>query len=207
MVFGLIGLLFNIVTFPGMFVNGIIQDVFDETYGVPSARLAVDESVDLDEMETTEAALASVSRVLDPGESPGEGERLEHFTNHRAVEEYGDLFGVVLGPFFVTTLLALVLFGGFVGLQLAGIVQGSGGLVWWASFYPGFAVAAHAFPNAEPTEALWDRSTETSSLLRLVGYPLVGVSMLFNALEFLWIDAIYAFALFWVVAAPFGLFF
>ncbi|WP_262179186.1 hypothetical protein [Haloarcula laminariae] len=206
MVFGLVGLVFNIVTFPGMIVNGIVQERFDESYGVPSARLAVDDDVNLDEIPDTEAALAEVSRVLDPGESPGEDERVEAFTNHGAVGQYSDLFGVVLGPFFVTTLLALCLFGGFVALQLAGIVEGTGGLAWWAGFYPGFAVAAHAFPNAEPTDALWDRSKETDSLLRFVGYPLVAVSMLFNALEFLWIDAVYAFALFGVVAAPFGLF-
>ncbi|MFC7075068.1 hypothetical protein [Haloarcula halophila] len=204
MVFGLIGLLFNIVTFPGMFVNGVIQDVFDQKYGVPSARLAVDENVDLDEIERTQEAMAKVSRVLDDGEEPGPDERVEYFTNHAAVEQYRDLFGVVVGPFVVTTVVGLVLFAAFVTLGLAGVVEGTGGLAWWAGFYPGFAISAHAFPNREPTTALWERSKETGSLLRFVGYPLVGVSMLFNALEFLWIDAIYAFALFLLLAVPAG---
>ncbi|MFB6222763.1 MAG: hypothetical protein ABEH86_03695 [Haloarcula sp.] len=53
------------------------------------------------------------------------------------------------------------------------------GLVWFASIYPGFVVAAHAFPNQDPTNALWDRSRETGSLLRVTGYPLALVSMLY----------------------------
>jgi len=206
MVFGLVGLLFNVVTFPGMFVNGVVQDVFDQKYGVPSARLAVDEDVDLDDVERTREAMAEVSRVLEEGEEPGSDERVEYFTNHAAVAQYRDLFGVVVGPFVVTTVVGLVLFGGFVALGIAGVVEGTGGLAWWAGFYPGFAVSAHAFPNREPTAALLERSKETSSLLRFVGYPLVGVSMLFNALEFLWIDALYAFALFLLLPVPAGVF-
>ncbi|MFY4811311.1 hypothetical protein ACOJIV_01185 [Haloarcula sp. AONF1] len=204
MVFGLIGLLFNIVTFPGILVNGIIQDVFNQEYRVPSARLAVDENVNLDEIEKTEEAMARVSRVLADGEEPGEGERLEEFINYHAVTEYRTLFGVILGPFVATSILALVLFTGAVGLEMMGAVSDENGLLWFASIYPGFVVAAHAFPNQDPTNALWDRSRKTGSLLRLVGYPLALVSMLFSLLEFLWIDALYALLLYWAIGMPLG---
>ncbi|MFB6222764.1 MAG: hypothetical protein ABEH86_03700 [Haloarcula sp.] len=100
MVFGLIGLLFNIVTFPGILVNSIVQDIFNQKYRVPAARLAVDEGVNLGEIEKTEQAMARVSRVLADGEEPGEGERLEEFINYHGVTEYRTLFGVILGPFF-----------------------------------------------------------------------------------------------------------
>lgn len=204
MVFGLIGLVFNIVTFPGILVNGIIQDMFNRKYRVPAARLAVEEGVDFEEVEKTEEALAQVSRVLDDGEEPGEGERLEEFVNYHGVTKYRTLFSVILGPFFVTSVLALALFTGAVGLDMIGVVGDGEGWVWFASIYPGFVVAAHAFPNQDPTGALWDRSKETGSLLRVVGYPLALLSMLFSLLEFLWIDAVYALFLYWAVGIPLG---
>ncbi|AEM55644.1 hypothetical protein HISP_00035 [Haloarcula hispanica N601] len=204
MIFGLIGLLFNIVTFPGILVNNVVQGVFNQKYNVPAARLAVDKGIDLDEVENTEEAMARVSRVLADGEDPGEGERLEQFTNYHGVKPYRTLFGVILGPFFVMSTLALVLFTGAVGLEIVGVVGDGDGLVWFASIYPGFVVAAHAFPNQGPTSALWDRSRETGSLLRVVGYPLALLSMLFSLLEFLWIDALYALLLYWTVGIPLG---
>ncbi|PSQ48171.1 hypothetical protein BRD19_07450 [Halobacteriales archaeon SW_7_65_23] len=111
----------------------------------------------------------------------------------------------MLGPFFVTSVLALLLFGVSVGAEAARFASRQENVaLWLVLFYPGFAVAAHAFPNSEPTNALYDRSETMSSPLRLVGYPIVAVSKAVNALRFLWVDALYAIGLYLLVAIPVG---
>ena len=43
-------------------------------------------------------------------------------------------------------------------------------VLWLVLFYPGFAVAAHAFPNSEPTNALYDRSETTLILSDVISW-------------------------------------
>jgi len=201
---GLIGLLFNAVTFPGVVVNQVVQGVYEDKYQVPIERFAIPK--DVDERDFQENPEAFV-RPLGAEESPEDDERAEIIVNYESLEGYSSLFGLVLAPFFVTSILALVLFGVTAGLELSGVVvREDNPLLWLLIFYPGFAVAAHAFPNKEPTDALWNRSKTTKSLLRTIGYPLVALSKLMSLLRFLWIDAIYAIALYLLFALPLGLF-
>jgi len=201
---GLVGLLFAAVTFPGLIVNGVVQQLFVDGYGAPTERIAVPEDPDEETIEEDPAALEQL-RTLGPNEEPREGERVEYFTDYEAVRSYNNLLAIVLGPFFVTSILALVSFGACVGADMAGIIdRESGPLLWLAFFYPGFAIAAHSFPNSEPTNALFSRSRQTGSLLKVVGYPIVALSKLINLLRFLWIDALYAIFLCLVLAIPLG---
>ncbi|MCU4801443.1 hypothetical protein OB920_13775 [Halobacteria archaeon HArc-gm2] len=204
MVFGLIGLIFNVVTFPGMLINGLVQDRFDGTYGVPEARVAFDDDLDVDDADLDEEALADVARVLDDGESAGEGETAEWIVNYEGVERFPDLFKVVIYPFVLTSLLAGAVFAVTGGLIEFGLLSQDGNL-WLIPFWIGFATAAHAFPNQDPTDALWRRSSQTSSPLKFLGYPVVGVSKLINALEFLWLDAVYALVLWAAIGTVMGL--
>lgn len=199
MIFWLVGLVFNVVTFPGMLVNGVIQDRYDERYGVPAERLAIDDDVDLEGEEMDEAALADVARVLDDGESAGADETAEWVFDYDGVERYPDLFKVVLFPLGVTTVVGAAIFTVTALLLTSGVLT-TDGLLWLLPFWLGFATLAHAFPNRDPTNALWRRTRETDSLLAVLGYPIVGLSKLFDLLEFLWIDALYAFGV-WVLVA------
>lgn len=203
---GLIGLLFNLVTYPGLFVNQIVQGVFEELYSIPISRFAVATDFDPDEFKDDPGAIEDQIRELGSEESPGEDEQIEYVVEYDAIESYSNLFGLVLGPFFVTSMLAVLFFTVSVGVELLGLVTRQGNTwLWLLLFYPGFAIGSHAFPNAEPTDALLARSRQTGSLLRVLGYPLVALSKLMSLLRFLWIDAIYAIVLYVLVALPFGL--
>jgi hypothetical protein len=205
MVFGLVGMIFNAITFPGAIVNQIIQNVFEEMYGAPTRRLAVPKEFDEEAIEENPELLQEI-RELREGEEPGEDETLEFVVDYDGIPGYTTLFWVVLGPFFVTSIVALVLYAFTAGIEVVGIVERqSSPLLWLVFFYPGFVVGARAFPNSEPTNELYARSQQTDSLLRLIGYPLVGISKLMALLRFLWVDAIYSLLLYLAIAVPLGL--
>lgn len=205
MVFGFVGMLFNAITFPGAIVNQIIQNVFEEIYGAPTKRLAVPINLDEDAIEENPELLQEI-RELREGEEPREDETLEYVVDYDGIPGYSKLFWVVLGPFFVTSIVALVLYAVTAGIEVAGIVdRQSSPLLWFVVFYPGFVVGARAFPNSEPTNELLARSKQTGSLLRFIGYPLVGISKLMSLLRFLWVDAIYSLLIYLVLAIPLGL--
>jgi hypothetical protein len=201
---GLPGLVFNAVTFPGVLVNEIVQGLFEERSGVATEKFAVPDDLDEAELAENPERLQEI-RAIDADEDPEPHETVEYAVDYETVESYSGLFSLVLGPFFLTSLFALTLFGASVGAELAGLVSRQDApLLWLVSVYPGFAVGAHAFPNSEPTDALLERSRRTASPLRLVGYPVVAVSKVVSRLRFLWIDAVYAVALYVVVAVPAG---
>lgn len=189
---GLIGLLFNLATFPGIIVNALVQRVLAIALDAPMNRVAVDESVeDTSELyEMSDEELHRHARLLGDGESAPEGTREEFVVNYRGIDSYAGVFAVVLGPFFVCSVLAFGLLLFSVPIGLLGEIPHL--IVVWL----GLAVGAHSFPNAGATDALWLRSRAGRSPLRLIGYPVVAVSKLVNALRFLWLDAVYALLLF-----------
>lgn len=276
MVFGLIGLLFNIVTFPGALVNMMVQSVVYERYGAPTRRIAVDESVDIrgnlaDEVLKSDASLAGVDddseaeieegdtrgamfdtettearsdietatgnsetesdsswfeiepekgywfdtkadeevidavRVLGDDEEPADDEKRRRVVDFDAVDRYPNMFKIVLVPLAVMTVLGVAILGLTTWFYTSGVLSDEG-LVSLVPLWLGLSMAAHAFPNRHPTKALLLASRETKSPLRIIGYPIVGVSMLLNMLEFLWADAIYALALWYVIGLALGYF-
>ena len=66
----------------------------------------------------------------------------------------------------------------------------------------GLSVAMHSFPSTGDASSLWHslKGPKSSWLLRLIGYPAVGVIYLGAALSVVWFDAIYAFTI--CFAAP-----
>lgn len=194
MVFGLVGLLFNLATFPGIIFSGLVQRLFAVLFDAPMAHVAVDESVD-DPQELLDRSDEEVREQvvkLDEGEEAPEGMREEFVVNHAGIDSYLGLVLVVLGPFFVSSTLA------FVGFLIAVPLEVVNGILYGVAMWLSFSLGAHAFPNSSATDALWRRSKNGDSLLRVVGYPIVGVAVLVNMLEFLWLDAIYAVVLYWV---------
>lgn len=186
-----IGLLFKAATFPGLIFNNVVQNSTADIYDAPRLRLAVGDGPDAEgpDLDAHEETPSPAIRVLAPGEQPAAHEREEQVLDYDGIESFEGLFGVVLIPFFACSVIALGIYIG--GLALFGI-EGVGLVGIWF----GFAIAAHAFPNAEATNALWRRSKHEGGVLRLVGYPTVALSKLVNQLRFLWIDAVYALLLF-----------
>jgi len=82
-------------------------------------------------------------------------------------------------PFFICSAL------GFVALFRAVPLYEGDPCFWLVPFWIGAAFAAHSFPNDVATGALWEKSGETDSLLKLLGCPITAVSKLVNLLRFL----------------------
>ncbi|SEW21351.1 hypothetical protein [Natrinema salifodinae] len=179
----IIGLLFNIVTYPGMLLNGIVQNHYVRKYSVPVDRLDAEA---LEEMDDDELEDALEGRDVELGGDES-GEVAVDFYD---IDDYRSAFAVTLMPFFICSAVAFAAFILSVPL-LEGDVR-----FWWVPVWLGAAVGSHTFPNAVATDALWEQSQSTPSPLKLVGYPLVAVSKVVNLLRFLWIDLVYALALF-----------
>lgn len=186
MVFGLIGLLFNVVTFPGVVVNTVAQNYYVGKHSVPTETIRlngdveqVDDLAKLDEEEFEDA--------LDVARDERETEEVIDYT---AIESFSGAFAIVVMPFVVSTVLAFLVF--LTGLALFDI----GTPAFYIAFWLGLSFGAHAFPNDGATAALWKRSKSSGSLLRVVSVPVVGVAKLANLLSFFWLDAIYAVVLY-----------
>lgn len=219
----LVGIVFKVVTFPGLLINRVVQAFVEESYDVPTTRIAVDEEgatgtgdegTDLD--PAAEPAAAGMGggagtgsgtgvRILGDGERAAEGETEHVLVDYDAIESYPTLFKLVIYPFAATSLLGLAVYVATAGLLSAGVLSFDGVLAYGAVWF-GFAISAHAFPNGDPTSALWRRSKATDSTLRFVGYPLVAAAVGVNALRFLWADAIYALGLWALVGYAFGVY-
>ncbi|SDQ27126.1 hypothetical protein [Natronobacterium texcoconense] len=175
----LAGLVFNLVTFPGIVLNGIVQDYYVRKYSVPVARLDGDALEELDDEE------------LDGRDAePASDESGEVVVDFYGIDDYRSTFAVTLMPFFACSAVAFAVFALSVPL-IEGDVP-----FWWLLAWLGGAVGSHTFPNTVATDALWEQSRATSSPLKFVGYPLVAVSKVVNLLRFLWIDLVYAVGLY-----------
>lgn len=220
MVFGLVGLLFNIVTFPGMIVNGLVEMVFAKALGAPSYNVRLRDDVTeeqfamvceelgldvnyLNELDPemleglTREKLSILDEVIEMSkdEAFDDGEVLIHYTGMN----FSRVLLVASLPFVVSSALCFGIY--LVGLPVAAIL---GAIVptdalWWITMWLGVSMGSHAFPNGKATDALWNKSSEASLPLKLVGYPFAAASVVVSLLEFLWIDAIYALLLFFVV--------
>lgn len=194
----LIGIVFKIVTFPGTLVNIFVQSFFDGVYRIPEKHLAVGEDVDLDDVAVHEETLGDSVRVLGPGEEPRDDETVVAIEDYHAVDDYASLFKLILGPFAAMTAIGTV-FMLATGLLLESGTLTTDGYLWVLPFWLGFSVLAQSFPNQTPTDALWVETRRTDTPLRFLGYPVVGFSKAVDKLQFLWLDAIYALAVWYAV--------
>ena len=194
----LIGIIFRIVTFPGTLVSIFVQSLFDGQHRIPEKHLAVDDDVELDDVTVHEETLGDSVRVLGPGEEPDEGETVVTIDDYHAVDDYTSLFKLILGPFATMTVIGAVFMLITAGLFVSGTLS-TDGYLWLLPFWLGFSVLAQSFPNQTPTDALWVETRGTDTPLRFLGYPVVGFSKAIDKLQFLWLDAIYALAV-WYAA-------
>lgn len=186
----LIGLVFNIVTLPGMFLNNVVQNYYIEKYSVPTERVRTDEIAQA--LEKEGEIDDEVEDILGELEGGGGEEDSEEYVDFYDIEKYSHAFVVTLMPFFVCSAI------GFVILLAAAPLYEVDSNYWLVPFWLGAAFAAHSFPNEVATDALWQKSSDTDSLLRLVGYPIVALSKLVNLLRVLWLDLVYGVVLFFV---------
>ncbi|OUR98090.1 hypothetical protein A9Q86_13600 [Flavobacteriales bacterium 33_180_T64] len=118
---------------------------------------------------------------------------------HDIPESYLKVFLISIGPFFISTLIAILIFG------LGYTLDDHDGLVRLFFNWLGISIAAHAFPTSKNGSILWKQSileVKNKNYLALVGLPLVIIIFIARLLHFLWLDIIYGFILLLLVVQP-----
>lgn len=192
MVFGLIGTLFNLVTFPGVLFNQLVQDEFVEKYSDVSFSIeGGDEDTDFSDL-SDEELVGALEEMSDE-----EAEEAQLVADYGEIEPYRNLFLVVLGPFVVSTVVAAVFF-------VPTVVVFQSGIPFLVLAWLGLSIGSHAFPNPGATEILWERSESAETPLRIFGFLVSGAGKLLNMLRFGWVDFFYALGLYYVIILAFG---
>ena len=195
----IIGLLYNLATFPGILVSGAFQSLFEEYYNVPLVDIS---SLDKEQVEEAADSEAfddeEIDELMDIAEEGEDGVE-QRYVDYSAISSYKKLVGLILSPFVASTLTALFLY------SLVVLLLTWETLPFWIVGWVAFSVAGQAFPNRRPTNALFRRTREDDGLLRFAVFPIVIVAKLLSLLRILWVDAIYALILWFAVTAVLGM--
>lgn len=166
----IVGLLIQVITFPGI--------IFDQL-----ANKFVCNLLDIDVHEVKYLQF----------ENPA------GYVIHDLPESYLKVFLISIGPFFISTLVAILLFG------LGFTLDNHDGFVRLLFNWLGISIAAHAFPTSKNGSLLWKQSlleVKNNNYVALIGFPLVVVIFVARLLHFLWLDIIYGFILLLLVVEP-----
>ena len=100
-------------------------------------------------------------------------------------------FLISVAPFLLNSILGVLI---CLPVALAVMAKTSLGPLDLLLGWLGISVAMHAFPSTGDASSLWKamKADNTSWLLRIIGFPVVGVIYIGAALSVVWFDAIYA---------------
>lgn len=183
---------FNIVTFPGLVLNEAVREYYVRKYDIPTKG---------HDIEGVTAKLEEEKEKKGREEAFGENteeivrrmwSEEDAYVDFHDINEYEDVFVVTSVPFFVSS------GAGFFFLFVAVLLSGVSVFHSFFPFWLGAAFAAHSFPDEVAADALWQKSGETESRLRFVGYPLAAVSKLVNKSDSFWTGPVYVVVLFFV---------
>ncbi|MFL5746285.1 MAG: DUF3267 domain-containing protein [Niastella sp.] len=97
---------------------------------------------------------------------------------------------ISIGPFFLNTIL-----GALIALPAALPVSGfdNAGFVEYLLIYLGVSIAMHAFPSTGDANSIWRalKDKDTNLLVKVVGFPIVGLIYLGAIGSFFWLDLLY----------------
>jgi hypothetical protein len=117
------------------------------------------------------------------------------YVAHEPIENFTTAFLVCMGPFFVNSLLCmLICFPAFMPVRVFGVVHPLSYVLLWL----GVSIGMHAFPSIGDAYGLLQQAKkEVSSfnLLAIVSFPLVWIIYLANILRFFWLDYLYGIGL------------
>lgn len=168
---------FGVATFPGLVLNKVVREYYVRKHDVPVETPDVREITAMLEEEKEKKG-----REEEFGENTAETVRRanseeEAYVNFYDLEEYEGLLLATSVPFLVSSWV------GFVFLLSSVLLFGVNLLYGVLPFWLGVAFAAHSLPDEVAADALWQRSSETDSSLRFVGYPVAAVSKLSNSVQ------------------------
>lgn len=155
------GIVVSAVTFPGVIVHELAHQLFCRLYKVPVFKV-----------------------VYFQFENP-----LGYVLHERPANKWHSIM-ISIGPFFLNTLL-----GGLIAFPAAlpVFVLGDGGPLDYLLIYLGVSIAMHAFPSTGDANVIWEivKDKHTNRLVKLIGYPVVGLIYLGSLGSFFWLDLAY----------------
>ncbi|MFN8289062.1 MAG: DUF3267 domain-containing protein [Chitinophagaceae bacterium] len=155
------GILISIVTFPGVIVHELAHQLFCRWCKVPVFKV-----------------------VYFQLENP------VGYVLHEIPDSKWKSILIGMGPFFLNTVLgALIAFPA----ALPVFKFGNANFLDYLLIYLGVSVAMHAFPSTGDASSIWKHVSDknTPFLIRLIGYPVVGLIYVGSLARFFWVDLLY----------------
>ncbi len=124
---------------------------------------------------------------------------------HEGTENFTTTFLVSMGPFFVNTLLCLLIcLPAYMPIEFFDVENPLSYFLIWL----GVSIGMHAVPSNVDANAIFNQAKEkikTGNLLAIISFPIIGAIYLFNILRFVWADLFYGVAIgIWLPREIFG---
>lgn len=155
------GFLISLVTFPGVIVHELAHQLFCRWFKVPVFNVVYFQTQN------------PVGYVL-----------------HEVPSNKWQSIMISIGPFILNSIIgAVVAFPAAIPI----FKFGNGTIVDAILIYLGVSIAMHAFPSTGDANSIWQviNDKKTSWLVKIVGYPIVGIIYLGALGSFFWLDLIY----------------
>lgn len=114
---------------------------------------------------------------------------------HESTDNFYTTFLISMGPFFVNTLLCLLIcLPAYMPIKFFDIEHPLSYVLIWL----GVSIGMHAIPSNQDANNIYQQAREKvkeRNILALISFPLVGIIYVFNLLRFFWADVIYGVAI------------
>jgi Putative zincin peptidase len=159
------GVLMSILTFPGVIVHELAHQLFCRWFNVPVFKVV----------------------YFKTGNPAG-------YVLHETVSNKWHAMLISIGPFFVNTIIgAFIAFPASIPVfQFDNATPAD-----YLLIYLGVSIAMHAFPSVGDGKAIWQtiKESETPLLVKIIGYPIIGLIYLGSLGSFFWLDLAYGIAI------------
>lgn len=110
---------------------------------------------------------------------------------HEATEDFTTSLLVSIGPFFINSLLCiLICLPAYVPVKVFGLEHPLSYVLLWF----GISIGMHAFPSIQDGQGLWyaaRKAAADGNILAIISFPLVAAIYAVNVLSFFWLDYLY----------------
>jgi len=158
------GIVISLITFPGVIVHEFAHQLFCRLYKVPVFKVVYFQMSN------------PVGYVL-----------------HEQPANKWQSIMISIGPFFVNTIIGAVI---ALPASLPVFTFNDAGPLDCLLIYLGISIAMHAFPSKGDADTIWSmlKQNDTNLLVKIVGYPIVGIIYLGAMGSFFWLDFLYGMA-------------
>jgi Putative zincin peptidase len=117
------------------------------------------------------------------------------FVVHENTSNFTSTFLISMGPFFVNTLLCLLIcLPAYMPIKFFNIEHPLSYFLIWL----GVSIGMHAIPSNQDAKNVFNQAKEKikdKNILAIVSFPIVGLIYVFNILRFIWADLFYGVAI------------